>query len=322
MASLPQCAYSGVTSIFSEVVEVRAVGVAVLAAVLVVGVLAMGQQKYIVASDIPWAPFEMVTDDGEFFGFDLDLMRAIAFVGGFEIEIRNVAFDVIIETVRTGRADIGASGFTITPDRAQAVDFSLPYFLSNQAVVIREDSGLNIVTALAGEGTNRAVGAQNGTTGFYWVEDELQAAGVSVQLKGYESYPAAILDLVNRRIDAVVQDEPASKASIAAYPDQLRIAGIINTNEYFGFLVRKGDPKGILPLIDDALADLGLTVRDGPGGLQELVIEEGSFIAGLMDVYFGPDLDSIMDAWIASKALLLAGDLDGFISSMKAQLGL
>ncbi len=300
----------------------RTVGIGVLVGALLVGGLALGQDKYIVASDIPWAPFEMVTDAGEFFGFDLDLIRAIAFVAGFEIEIRNVAFDVIIENVRTGRADIGASGFTITADRAQAVDFSVPYFLSNQAVVIRKDSGLNIVTALAGLGPNRAVGAQNGTTGFYWVEDELQAAGVNVELKGYETYPSAILDLVNQRVDAVVQDEPASKASIAAYPELLTIAGIINTNEYFGFLVRKGDPKGILPRINAALAQLGLTVRDAPGGIQELVIEEGSFIAGLMEVYFGPDLDEIMDAWIASKGLIFAGDLEGFLASMKAHLGL
>lgn len=300
----------------------RTIGIGIVVGTLLMGGLAVGQNTYIVASDIPWAPFEMVTDAGEFFGFDLDLMRAIAAVAGFEIDIRNVAFDAIIENVRTGRADIGASGFTITVDRAQAVDFSVPYFLSNQAVVIRKDSGLNIVTALAGLGPNRAVGAQNGTTGFYWVEDELQSAGVNVELKGYETYPSAILDLVNGRVDAVVQDEPASKASIAAYPKLLTIAGIINTNEYFGFLVRKGDPKGILPQINDALAKLGLTVREGAGGVQELVVKEGSFIAGLMEVYFGPDLDEIMKAWIASKDFILAGDLEGFLASMKAHLGL
>jgi len=286
------------------------------------GLGTVAQETYIVASDIPWAPFEMVNEAGEFLGFDLDLMRAIAHVAGFQIEIKNIAFDAIIENVRTGRADIGASGFTITAERERVVDFSIPYFLSNQAVLVRKDSGLNIVTALAGLGPNKAVGAQNGTTGFYWVEDNLQAAGVDIELKGYETYPAAILDLVNGRVDAVIQDEPASMASIAAYPDILTVAGIINTNEYFGFLVAEGDPHGLLPRINQALNELGLTVRELPGGIQELVIEEGSFIDGLMDIYFGPDLEQVTAAWGECKDLLLAGDLMGYIQCMKAELGL
>ncbi|HDN19663.1 MAG TPA: basic amino acid ABC transporter substrate-binding protein [Candidatus Acetothermia bacterium] len=296
--------------------------VVILAVGLLLGLGAVAQETYIVASDILWAPFEMVNEAGEFLGFDLDLMRAIAHVAGFQIEIKNIAFDAIIENVRTGRADIGASGFTITAERERVVDFSIPYFLSNQAVLVRKDSGLNIVTALAGLGPNKAVGAQNGTTGFYWVEDNLQAAGVDIELKGYETYPAAILDLVNGRVDAVIQDEPASMASIAAYPDILTVAGIINTNEYFGFLVAEGDPHGLLPRINQALNELGLTVRELPGGIQELVIEEGSFIDGLMDIYFGPDLEQVTAAWGECKDLLLAGDLMGYIQCMKAELGL
>lgn len=280
----------------------------------------MAAETYIVGSDIPWKPFEMITADGEFFGFDLDLMRAIAITAGFEIEIRNVAFDAIIEEVRTGRVHIGASGFTITDERELTIDFSNPYFLSNQAVVIRKDSGLNIVTALAGEGSNKAVGAQNSTTGLWWGEDNLAAFGVAVN--GYETYPAAVLDLVNGRIDAVIQDEPASKASIAAYPDLLTVAGVINTYEYFGFLVADGDPDGLLPQINTALATLGLTVVDAVGGLQELVIAEGSVIESLLQIYFEPDPADITAAWETCKSYILGGDLEGFITCMKSELGL
>ena len=293
-----------------------------LLTLVLIGVLAFAvtAETYIVGSDIPWKPFEMITADGEFFGFDLDLMRAIAITAGFEIEIRNVAFDAIIEEVRAGRLDIGASGFTINEGRKQTVDFSNPYFLSNQAVVIRKDSGLNIVTALAGEGPKKAVGAQNSTTGLWWGEDNLGAFGVAIN--GYETYPAAILDLINERIDAVIQYEPASKASIAAYPDLLTVAGIINTYEYFGFLVAKGDPDGLLPRINDALATLGLTVVDAVGGLQELVIAEGSVIESLLQIYFEPDPADITAAWEVCKGNILGGDIDAFITCMKAELGL
>jgi polar amino acid transport system substrate-binding protein len=297
------------------------IGLTVLSLVVLLGGgLVLAQDKYIVASDIPWKPFEMITDGGEFFGFDLDLIRAVAITAGFEIEIQNIAFDAIIEEVRTGRAHIGVSGFTITAEREETIDFSGPYFLSNQAVVIRKDSGLNIITALAGEGSNKTAGAQNSTTGLWWGEDNLGVFGMTIL--GYETYPAAILDLVNGRLDAVIQDEPASAASITAFPDELTSAGIINTYEYFGFLVADGDPNGLLPQINDALATLGLTVVDAAGGLQELVVAEGSFIESLLKIYFEPDPADITAAWITCKEYILGGDLVGFIDCMKAELDL
>jgi len=296
--------------------------IALVGVVLLVGLLSFAglAETYVVGSDIPWKPFEMITDDGDHFGYDIDLLRAIAATAGFTIEIQNIAFDAIIEEVRTGRVHIGASGFTITAEREATIDFSGPYFLSNQAVVIRKDSGLNIITALAGLGPNKAIGAQNSTTGLWWGEDNLGAFGV--EIPGYETYPAAILDLVNGRLDAVIQDEPASVASITAYPDELTIAGIINTYEYFGFLVAEGDPYDLLPRINGALVTLGLTVVDVPGGLQELVVAEGSFIDDLMKIYFEPDPADITVAWIECKEYILSGDLDGFIDCMKAELGL
>jgi len=282
------------------------VGLAVLSlVVLVIGGVTLAKDKYIVASDIPWDPFEMVTADGQYFGFDLDVMRAIAVVEGFDIQIQNIAFDSIIPAVKAGKADIGASGFTITEERAKTIDFSNPYYLSNQAVVIRKDSGLNIVTALAGLGPTKAIGAQNGTTGFDWIKDNLIDKGFPVQQKGYETYPMAILDLVNGRVDAVIQDEPASRASLAAYPTKLTIAGIINTYEYFGFLVAKGDPKGILPKLNEGMEKLGLTVRKNPTGKYDLTVVPGSAWDNLMKAYFGPSSDKIEAAWLKTKDLLL-----------------
>ena len=287
-----------------------AIGMVALSMVLFLGVgFAFANDEYIVASDIPWAPFEMVTADGQFFGFDLDVMRCIAVVEGFDVDIRNISFDTIIDTVKSGKADIGASGFTITAARAESVDFSQPYYLSNQAVVIRKDSGLNIVSALAGQGPTKKIGAQNGTTGFDWADNN----GIGTTVNGYEYYPTAILDLVNKRIDAVIQDEPASQSSLAAYPDLLTIAGIINTNEYFGFLVAKDDPNGILPKINDGMAKLGLSVLTTAGGMQKLVVTPGSVWDNLLKGYFGPTNDQIEAAWLASKDLLLVDkNVEGF----------
>jgi len=281
----------------------RMCAVVALAATMALGIGLAPQAQdgtYTVCSDLPWPPFEMTTESGEFFGFDMDVMRAIAAVQGYDIEIQNLAFDSIIPAVRAGRCDIGASGFTITAEREEVVDFSDPYYLSNQAVVIRSDGSANMVTALSGDGPTGAVGAQRGTTGAAWVQDNLIDQGVDVELRLYETYPLAIQDLVNERIDAVIQDEPASQSSVASFPDQLTVAGIINTFEYFGFNVQDGDPNGLLPQINSALGELGLNVVEAAAGTQ-LNIQSGTPWADLTSAYFGPDNETITAAWNECK---------------------
>src|SRR5699024_2393039 len=201
---------------------------------------------YTVCSDIPWPPFEM-TDEGDNFGFDLDVMRAVAVVEGYDIEIQNLSFDAIIPSLRSGKCDVGASGFTITEKRARVVDFSDPYYLSNQAVLMRKDSDVGLVQALSG-GT---IGVQRGTTGEAWLKEHLVEQGFDVTLKRYETYPLAVMDLANGRIDAVLQDTGGSKASVAAYPDKLQSAAVINTFEYYGNPVQQGDPNDLLPRISE-----------------------------------------------------------------------
>lgn len=255
----------------------RQVVVAVLA-LGVVGLGGMATEKFVVGTDAAWAPFEWVSAKGEILGFDVDVMRMIAILEGYEIEIQDIAFDSIIPAVIAGKLDIGASGFTITAERAQVVDFSSPYWSSDQTVLVRADSGLNVVTALT---PGRKVGAQRGTTGAFWVEDNLIAKGVAVELVLYETYPEAIMDLIAGRLDAVIQDEAPSQQAARQYPGQLLIAGVIKTYEEFGFLVAKGDPKGILPRIERGMKKLKET-----GAWDNLVA-----------AYFGNPLEAVESAW-------------------------
>lgn len=246
----------------------------------------LAAERFIVGSDIAWPPFEWVSAKGHYLGFDLDVMRMIAVLEGYEIEIQDIAFDSIIPAVIAGLLDIGASGFTITAERAQVVDFSSPYWVSDQAVLVRVDSGLNIVTALM---PKRKVGAQRGTTGALWVEDNLLAKGVGVELILYETYPEAVMDLLAGRLDAVIQDQAPSEQAVRQYPEKLVIAGIIKTYEEFGFLVAKGDPKRILPRIERGMKRL----RDS-GAWDNLVA-----------AYFGNPLEVIEAAWEACISILI-----------------
>ena len=245
-------------------------------------------EKFIVGTSADFPPFEWVSAKGEMIGFDLDVMRMIAVLEGYETEIQDIAFDSIIPAVIAGKVDIGASAFTITAERAQVVDFSSPYWTSDQAVLVRVDSELNIVTALM---PGRKVAAQRGTTGAFWVEDNLIAKGVAVELVLYETYSEAIMDLLAGRLDAVVQDQPAAEQVVLQYPGQITIAGVIKTYEQFGFLVAKGDPKGILPRIER--------------GMQKLK-ETGAW-DNLVAAYFGNPLEVMEAAWAACIDILQVG---------------
>jgi len=268
-----------------------------LLAVFFIGLLAVSglAQTYDVASDTTWPPFEWADAEGNLLGFDLDVMRCIAALQGFEINIISYDWDIIFDDVGIGRADIGASGATITDDRELKVDFSDPYWSSDQAILIRADSGLNIVTALS---LGYTVGAQVETTGAGFIQGLIDA-GVSVILVEYTLYPLAVLDLINGNIHAVIQDEPASVASATA-EEELAIAGIIKTNEDFGFFVAEGDPNGLLPLINAGVAQL-----------KTLGVYENLRLA-----YMGPGILAVEAAWKASIGLLDAGNVVDFAQSL------
>ena len=268
------------------------------------GMVAVGE-TYTVASDISWAPFEWADAQDNYYGFDLDVMRCIAILEGYEIDIVNYDWAMIFDDVGIGRVDIGASGATIKPERAAKVDFSEPYWGSDQAVLVRavaDADGVllpeyNIIEALA---NGHEVGAQVEVTGAFFIED-LIAAGIDVELAEYPLYPLAVLDLINGNIDAVIQDEQPSRAS-AAVEDDIMIAGIIMTGEVWGFFVAKGDPNGLLPKINSGVAKLKAS-----GAWDNLV-----------RAYMTPQdpIASVEPAWQASAHLLEAGDVEGFAQSL------
>jgi polar amino acid transport system substrate-binding protein len=273
----------------------------VLGLLAVVGLAAVSAAAttYKVASDTTWPPFEWQAGGGQLIGFDLDVMRLIAILEGYDVNIISYSWDIIFIDVGNGRVDIGASGATITAEREAVVDFSAPYWTSNQAVIVMADSDLNIASALS---AGKRIGAQVGTTGAKWVQEQLIDKGVDVELVEYTLYPLAVLDLVNGNVDAVVQDEPASRASVAA-DARLSIVGVIETGEQFGFFVTNGDPNGLLPKIND--------------GLQKL--KASTAWADLITAYMGgAELTKIEAAWVAAAPFLAAKDVTGFAHALAA----
>lgn len=251
-------------------------------------------EKIVVGTSADWPPFEWIDANNNFVGFDMDIMKIIARVQGYEIEINDIGFDSLIPAIQSGRIDIMAAGATLTPERLEVADASNTYWSGSQGVMVVEDSALNIATALAG---GNSVGAQRGTTQADWLEENLVGADVDIKVELYETNDLGIMDLVNGRIDAFVADTPAAEAFTKHNP--IKIVGTINTEEEYVFYVQKGDPKEILPLINEGLAK----------------IQQTPIWDNLVNAYFMGDLNKISDCY-GEYGDLLDEDLEAFTQNL------
>ncbi|MBQ3601684.1 MAG: ABC transporter substrate-binding protein/permease [Lachnospiraceae bacterium] len=89
-----------------------------------------------VATNATFPPYEY-HQNGKITGFDIDMMQAICDILGMELQIVDMEFDSIINAVQSGKADVGASGFTITEERKQNINFSIPYTNAKQVIIVK-----------------------------------------------------------------------------------------------------------------------------------------------------------------------------------------
>lgn len=222
-----------------------------IAAVIMISVVFVGCKKedtvITVATDATWPPMEYIDENKDIVGFDIDLLNMAAEEAGFEVEYQNTAWDGIFAGLANGNYDAVISSVTITEERQETMDFSMPYINAGQVLIVQNStSGVTTLDDLAGE----AVGAQIGTTGAFEV-DKVDG----VELKTYDELGLAIEDLVNGRIAGVVADTPIA-ADFAlqndSYKGQLKIVGEPFTNEYYGVAVKKGNDE-VLEKINEGL---------------------------------------------------------------------
>ncbi|WP_318509012.1 basic amino acid ABC transporter substrate-binding protein [Bacillus sp. T3] len=183
-----------------------------------------------------YAPFEYM-DKGEIVGFDVDLINAVAKEAGYEVQMDNVGWDPIFVEIKGKRADLAASAITINDDRKQTYDFTVPYFLSTNMIMVKEGSDIKTAADLK----DKKVAVQNGTTGQDAVEGILGTNSENV--KKFENIPLAIMELKNGGVDAVVADNTVVEEYVKNNPnDKLVVIEDENTfaAEFYGLLLPKG----------------------------------------------------------------------------------
>jgi polar amino acid transport system substrate-binding protein len=208
-----------------------------------------------VGTDTPFEPFE-IGQPPNISGYDIEVMDAIAENLGLEPEYTDTGFGTIFRDTANGQFDTAAAASTITKGRENAVDFTAPYYEAQQALLVPEGSDIASVADLT---SDTIVGAQDGTTGETYANDETDAG----EVRGFPEGPNAISALITGQVDAVIIDQPVAVDALEQQGG-VEIAEEIPTNELYGFAVAP-DNDALREAMDEALA----TIKED-GTLDEL----------------------------------------------------
>lgn len=207
----------------------------------------LNEGELFVGTDAPFEPFEIgKPTDPDFGGYDIDVMNAIADQLGLEVTYENTGFGTIFRDTANGLFDTAAAASTITKAREKTVDFTEPYYEAQQALLVPEGSDIGSLADVDG----KIVGAQDGTTGEAYANDETDAS----EVRGFPQGPDAISALVTSQVDAVIIDQPVAVDAIEKQ-EGFEIIEEIPTMELYGFAVSP-ENDGLREAMNDALATL------------------------------------------------------------------
>jgi polar amino acid transport system substrate-binding protein len=192
---------------------------------------------------LPYKPFQF-EQGGKIVGFDVDMIDLVA----KELGVKQAIVDTPFEGIQSGedlnarKCDIAAAAMTITPERAEKIAFSAPYFDANQALLVKKGSGIKGLEDLAGE----TLGVQSGTTGKMYAEENAPAG---VELKDYEDLALELSSVKSGQVPAAVNDIPVLLDYVKENPE-LEVAAQFETGEQYGFGMKKGTSQELKRVVD------------------------------------------------------------------------
>lgn len=200
-------------------------------------------EKLVMYTNAEFAPFEYFEGE-KVVGVDADIAQEIAKDLGKEVVIEHIDFDSLIPALVTGKADFVAAGMTITPEREEEVDFSIPYVESVQNIISKKDAELKTMDDLKG----KKIGVQLGTTGDLAVTDAINLEDgalndTGAEVKTYASALEAAQDLMTGRIDAVVIDKLPAEEITKNNIDNLVTVKFGEISEAYGIAVEQGNTE-------------------------------------------------------------------------------
>lgn len=191
-------------------------------------------------------PFEFVAGTGvidQYDGIDMAIAKQIAEDNGMTAAVENMEFDSLLVALQNGQIDAAIAGMTVTDERKEAVDFSVPYYTATQVMIVKEDSDI----AAAADMADKKICVVQGYTGEICVND------MGYPYEAFKKGTEAVMELVNGKCDVVVIDS----ATAQKYVDDNEGLKIVEDadafeSEEYAVAVRKGN-TALLDMINSAI---------------------------------------------------------------------
>ena len=217
--------------------------------------------KLVMVTEAGFAPYEYRDSNG-IVGVDVDIAREIAASMGKELEIKDVAFDSLINELNSGKADFAAAGMSISEDRKKEVDFSIEYVSSKQVIVVRKDyNKIKSVNDLNG----KTISVQLGSVADSYVNNNYKNSKIVRQKK----FLSAAEDVKAKKADCIVMDELPAK-ELVKNNSELTILSIELFTDKYAIAVKKGNTE-LLNKINEVLEKL---IEEGK--IEEFIINHSS----------------------------------------------
>lgn len=199
----------------------------------------------LIGTEAAYVPYEFFKN-GKIVGYDPDIMAVIGPKLGVKVKFIDTAWAGIIPALYAGKFDCIVSAMTITKQRAEKVLFTMPYADASNVILLRaNETKIKTAADLSG----KIIGVQLGSAAANVIKTfaaKLKAEGKPgyAGVKQYDHYPEAYQDLLNKRVDAVVNSKSTLLVVMRDAPGKFKILpGISDITAYFGMAFRKEDAK-------------------------------------------------------------------------------
>ena len=206
------------------------------------------KQTLVMVTEATFPPYEF-REGGKIVGIDPEVVEEVARRNDLILKIEDMSFDSVIAAVQTGKADVAASGITVTEDRKRMVNFTIPYVKAEQVIILPVKTSIKKVSDLKG----KKIGVQHGTTGDQYVAKHLQAP------QRFANGGLAVAALLAGKLDAVVLDNAPAEVFLKREPAKLKRLAAALTSEEYAYAISKKRPE-LLKLFNDTLQEM---IKDG-----------------------------------------------------------
>jgi polar amino acid transport system substrate-binding protein len=197
------------------------------------------------ATNASFAPYEYV-EGGKIVGIDAEIAQLIADKLGMKLDIQDMEFESIITAVKSGKADIGMAGMTVTDERKESVNFSTTYATGKQVIIVKDGSNI----ASPDDLKDKKIGVQLSTTGDIYCTGDYGDDAIERFNKGADAVQALLQD----KVDAVVIDNEPAKVYVQQN-EGLKILETEYITEDYAICLAK-DNDDLLQKINKALEEL------------------------------------------------------------------